>query len=145
MANLYATSVGATTFGANAKRLRVSSDKTAFAAAAPLTDLGTPVLQPVQFSIAGVNMSTTPTNADSNLQKLISVVQATGGEIYYVGAFTNANPSVGVMLMTSHSLNRFDSDNETAGFGKLETAVDAAISGATATIAVASHTGLSFS
>lgn len=145
MANLYSTTVGATTFGANAKRLRLSSDKGTFAAAVPLTDLGTPQLQPVQFSIVGVNMSTSPTNADSNLAKLISVVQATGGEIYYVGAFTNADPSVGVMLMTSHSLNRFNSDNETAGFGKLETAVDAAISGATATIAVASHTGLSFS
>lgn len=145
MANLYATTVGATTLGANAKRLRKSSDKSAFAAASPLTDLGTPVLQPVQFSIAGVNMSTTPTNADSNLAQLISVVQATGGEIYYVGAFTNADPSVGVMLMTDHSLNRFNSDNSTAGFGKLESAIDAAISGATATVAVASHTGLSFS
>jgi len=145
MANLYATSVGSTTLGANARKLQVSSDKSAFAAAAPLTDLGTPVLQPVQFSIAGVNMSTTPTAAGSNLQQLISVVQATGGEIFYVGAFTNANPSVGVMLMTGHSLNRYNSDNTTEGFGKLETAIDAAISGATATVATASHTGLSFS
>jgi hypothetical protein len=151
MANLYATTVGSTTFGANAKRLRKSSDKTAFAAAAPLTDLGTPVLQPVQFSIAGVNMSTTPTNADSNLAQLISVVQATGGEIYYVGAFTNADPSVGVMLMTDHSLNKFakasngQGDSGAVNFTDLESAINNAISGATATVATASHTGLSFS
>ena len=150
MANLYSTTVGSTTFGANAKKLRVSSDKAAFAAAAPLVDLGTPVLQPVKFSIAGVNMSTTPTNADSNLSKLISVVQATGGEIFYVGAFTNADPSVGVMLMTNHSLNKFtksgngQGDSGSENYGSLEAAIDAGISGATSTVTSATHTGLSY-
>lgn len=143
MANLYSTTVGATTFGANALTLNANNGGD-LVNAQPLTDLGTPQLRPVKFSIAGVDMSTTPLASGSNLQKLISVVQATGGEIYYVGAFTNANPSVGVMLMTNHSLNSFNTDNTTEGFGKLETAVDNAISGATATITTATHTGLSF-
>jgi hypothetical protein len=144
MANLYATSVGSTTFGANARQLNLDKGQT-FSATNPITDLGTPQLQAINFSIAGVNMSTTPTIAGSNLQQLVSVVQATGGEIYFVGAFTNANPSVGVMLVKKDTLNDFDTDNVTEGYGKLETAINNAISGATATLADAQITGLSFS
>lgn len=143
MANLYTQSVSSTTFGANARKLNANNGGD-LANAQPLTDLGTPQLRPVKFSIADVDMSTTPLNAGSNLQQLISVVQATGGEIYYVGAFTNANPSVGVMLMTDHNLNSFNTDNTTEGYGKLEAAINAAITGATATVTTATHTGLSF-
>jgi hypothetical protein len=152
MADLYTTAqaygndgnpIAASYLGANGRQLNLDKGQT-FSATNPLTDLGTPQLQIVKFSIADVNMSTTPTIANSNLSQLIRVVQ-TVGEVYSVGAFTNANPSVGVMLVKKDTMNDFDSDNTTQGYGKLETAINNAVSGATATVTAGSLTGVTIS
>ena len=145
MADLYSTTVGSTTFGANALKLDLDKGQT-FSATNPLTDVGTPQLQIVKFSVADANISTTPTIANSLLSQLIRAVQPFG-EIYSVGAFTNANPSVGIMLFKKDTLNGADSGNtQGTGFGLMEAAVVAGVTGATAaTIAEGSLTGLTVS
>jgi hypothetical protein len=145
MANLYSTTVASTTFGANALKIDLDKGQT-FSATNPLTDLGTPQLQIVKFSVADADISTTPTIANSLLSQLIRAVQPFG-EIYSVGAFTNANPSVGIMLFKKDTLNGADSGNtQGTGFGLMEAAVVAGVTGATAaTIAEGSLTGLTVS
>jgi len=146
MANLFATTVGSTTFGANALKIDLDKGQT-FGAANPLTDLGTPQLQLVKFSVADANISTTPTISDSLLSQLIRAVQPFG-EIYAVGAFTNANPSVGLMVFKKDTLNGAEANSnvQAATFGAMEAAVVAGVTGATAaTIAEGSLTGLTVS
>jgi hypothetical protein len=145
MADLYSTTAGSTTVGANALKLDLDKSQT-FSVTNPLTDLGTPQLQIIKFSVADANISTTPTIANSLLSQLIRVVQPFG-ELYTVGAFTNANPSVGIMLFKKDTLNGADSGNtQGTGFGLMEAAVVAGVTGATAaTIAEGSLTGLTVS
>ena len=146
MADLYSTTVGSTTFGSNALKLDLDKGQT-FSATNPLTDVGTPQLQIIKFSVADANISTTPTISNSLLSQLIRVVQPFG-EIYSVGAFTNANPSVGIMIFKKDTLNGAEANSnvQAATFGAMEAAVVAGVTGATAaTIAEASLTGLAIS
>jgi hypothetical protein len=146
MADLYSTTVGSTTFGANALKLDLDKGQT-FSATNPLTDVGTPQLQIVKFSVADANISTTPTISNSLLSQLIRVVQPFG-EIYSVGAFTNANPSVGIVIFKKDTLNGAEASSnvQAATFGAMEAAVVAGVTGATAaTIAEGSLTGLTVS
>jgi hypothetical protein len=146
MADLYSTTVGSTTFGSNALKLDLDKGQT-FSATNPLTDVGTPQLQIIKFSVADANISTTPTISNSLLSQLIRVVQPFG-EIYSVGAFTNANPSVGIMIFKKDTLNGAEANSnvQAATFGAMEAAVVAGVTGASAaTIAEASLTGLTIS
>jgi hypothetical protein len=146
MANLYSTTVASTTFGANALKIDLDKGQT-FSATNPLTDLGTPQLQIVTFSVADANISTTPTIANSLLSQLIRAVQPFG-EVYSVGAFTNANPSVGMMIFKKDTLNGAEANSnvQAATYGAMEAAVVAGVTGATAaTIAEGSLTGLTIS
>ena len=80
MANLYATVVGSTTFGANA--LKLVGDGAA--GIGPYTRFGTPQLTALKIVSTALNESTSPEAAASTLQKVVNAVQA-HAEVYYAG------------------------------------------------------------
>lgn len=147
MADFFSSSYAQTVsnVGATVAKLGDNAKKNS---ATPLSNFGTPILRAIRISVADANASTTPTASDSVLSQIISQVQSKA-EIYYVGAFTNANPSVGLMLVTDHSAN--DGSNASpslsdGSYGSLEAAIVANVTGASAcTITTVTATGATFS
>ena len=80
MANLYATTVGSTTFGANA--LKLVGDGAA--GIGPYTRFGTPQLTALKVVSTALNESTSPEAAASTMQKVVNAIQA-HAEVYYAG------------------------------------------------------------
>jgi hypothetical protein len=80
MADLYSTTVGSTTVGANS--LRLLGDGAA--GIGPYTRFGTPTLTALKIVSTAVNETTTPTISGSNLQKIVNALQS-HAEIFYVG------------------------------------------------------------
>lgn len=138
MPSVYGTTVGGTTVGANTRKLP----------ATPISNFGTPVLKAISVSVANANLSTTPTISNSLLSQAVSSLQGQF-EIYYVGAFTNANPSVGLVMIHDNTGNDGSSASPAVAdgsYGAAEAAVVATVTGATAcTIATVTPTGLLFS
>jgi hypothetical protein len=80
MADLYSTTVGSTTVGANS--LRLLGDGAA--GIGPYTRFGTPTLTALKIVSTAVNETTTPTISGSNLQKIVNALQS-HAEVFYVG------------------------------------------------------------
>lgn len=138
MPSIYGTTVGSSTVGANTRKLP----------ATPISNFGTPVLKAISVSVADANLSTTPTISNSLLHQAISSLQQQF-EIYYVGAFTNANPSVGLVMIHDNTGNSGSSANPSVSdgsYGAAEASIVATVTGASAcTIATVTPTGLTFS
>jgi len=138
MPSVYSTTVGSTTVGANSRKLP----------ATPISNFGTPVLKAISVSVADANLSTTPTVTNSLLSQAVRSLQQQF-EIYYVGAFTNANPSIGLVMVhdnTGNDGSSADPSISDGSYGAAEAAVVATVTGATAcTIATVTPSGLTFS
>jgi hypothetical protein len=138
MPSIYTSTVGSTTVGANTRKLP----------ATPISNFGTPVLRAISVSVADANLSTTPTISNSLLSQAVRSLQQQM-EIYYVGAFTNANPSVGLVLVHDNTENDGSAATPSladGSFGAAEASIVATVTGATAcTITGVTPTGLTFS
>ena len=138
MPSIYTSTVGSTTLGANTRKVP----------ATPISNFGTPVLKAISVSVADANLSTTPPISNSLLSQAIRALQGQF-EIYYVGGFTNANPSVGLVMVHDNTGNDGSAANPAvadASYGAAEAAIVATVTGATAcTMATVTPTGLTFS
>jgi len=115
---------------------------------APLLTFSTPNLRAYKVSCAGVNLSTNSELADSNWSRAVRAVQVTS-EVFAIFAPTNADPSVFIYLAPDFNTNpgttTGDAVTGTVTFGILETALNDAISGCTATVTTTSLTGVTWS
>ena len=98
MADLYSTTVGSTTVGANSRKLLGDGAS----GVGPYTRFGTPQLTALKIVSTAVDETTTPAAANSNLQKIINAVQGFA-EVYYIGVPASNFITV---LVNANSVNR---------------------------------------
>ena len=137
MADLYSTTVGSTTVGANS--LRLLGDGAA--GIGPYTRFGTPTLTALKIVSTAVNETTTPTISGSNLQKIVNALQS-HAEIFYVGIPASDFVTV---IVNSNTVSRggrgaaayggTDDTGETT-FENLETIVSLALGQAVTDVAI---------
>lgn len=148
MADLYGVALGGGLTGnvdTNARRLVGDGA----AGVGPYTNFGTPKLQAIKVVSATVDFTTSPTVANSNLERAVIALQSLA-EIYYVGKPTASGANQFVALV---NINKTDAGNGYAGSGSadgsyenLEDVIGAALSVAENDITITDVvlTGLSF-
>ena len=141
MANLYSTTVGSTTFGANARRAVVSyptNYNNTFVAANPYTQFGTRELVLLKATAGSGTPFATSAIDDAGSDYAAAILAIQGfGEVFHV---QRVSDTVIAFMVALDTLQDSDANtNVPGGYGDIEAALGAAVSGSlTFTVAAAS-------
>jgi len=146
MADLYGTTATGTSVAVDANARRILGDGSA--GVGPYTSFGTPKLQAIKIISSAYNFTTTPTIANSILNKAVAALQGLA-EVYYVGIPTASGANQFIALV---NINKTDSGDGYANanelgttYNNLEAVILAALGGSgSVTITNSTLTGLTF-
>ena len=146
MADLYGTTATGTSVAVDANARRILGDGSA--GVGPYTSFGTPKLQAIKIISSAYNFTTTPTIANSILNKAVAALQSLA-EVYYVGIPTASGANQFIALV---NINKTDSGDGYANanelgttYNNLEAVILAALGGSgSVTITNSTLTGLTF-
>jgi hypothetical protein len=139
MADLYATTAGSTTVGANANRLLGDGA----AGVGPYTRFGTRQIQAIKIVSGAVDETTSPATQASNLQKIVNALQGFG-EVYYVGVpaanFIVAHMALDTMNAGGQGATAFGGTSTTSDtdYESMETVISLALGQAVSDVTVSS-------
>jgi hypothetical protein len=146
MADLYGTTATGTSVAVDANARKILGDGSA--GVGPYTSFGTPKLQGIKVISSAYNFTTTPTAANSNLNKAVAALQGLA-EIYYLGIPTASGANQFIALVNA---NKSDAGtgygtatSSDGSYANLEAVILTALGGSgSVTITNSTLTGLSF-